>query len=152
VVLVVFGLVAMAVSSDAGCESDGDGSSASTDVATCDDAIVVQSASGSVNAPGDSALFASSESVTCELEEGSDDEEAVSALQDALNRCNGQNIAVDGDYGQATTQAVARVQAAHGLPADGAYGPATRDAMQWPAQSGGVMTCVSDVSASSDSS
>jgi peptidoglycan hydrolase-like protein with peptidoglycan-binding domain len=53
----------------------------------------------------------------------------VFVLQDALRRCYGQNIAQDAVYGEATRQAVINVQAFHGLPRDGAYGPDTRSRM-----------------------
>jgi Putative peptidoglycan binding domain len=58
--------------------------------------------------------------------------EGVYKLQNALNRCYGQNLTVDGVYGAATERAVKNVQAKYGLPQDGVYGPQTRAAMTWP--------------------
>lgn len=87
------------------------------------------------------------------MESGSGDEDAVRALQQALVTCNGQDIAVDGEFGEQTSQAVANVQEQNGLPADGTFDAATRDAMSWPVTSGsGTTTCVSNVSSSSDDS
>ncbi|HZA77421.1 MAG TPA: peptidoglycan-binding domain-containing protein [Acidimicrobiales bacterium] len=162
VVLVAFGLLALSMSSDAGCESgdddrvdvdvvedDVDVVEDDFDVDRCDGVVVVQSASGSTSLPSGDTRVESSASVECNMREGDVDEEAVRALQDALVRCNGQNIAVDGNFGQQTQQAIARVQEQNGLAADGFYGPETRDAMQWPATSAsGTTTCVSNVSSS----
>lgn len=58
--------------------------------------------------------------------------EAVRLLQEALVACNGQSITVDGRYGDGTRAAVRAVQERHGIGADGAYGPQTRDVMSWP--------------------
>ena len=158
VVLVAFGLLALSMSSDAGCESgdddrvDVDVVEDDVDVDRCDGVVVVQSASGSTSLPSGDTRVESSASVECNMREGDVDEEAVRALQDALVRCNGQNIPVDGDFGPQTQQAIARVQEQNGLAADGFYGPATRDVMQWPATSAsGTTTCVSDVSSSTAS-
>ncbi len=124
--------------------ADDTGGDTSGDTESCDDVVVEQSESGDVEVPGDTALFSSS-TVDCDVGEGSDDE-AVAALQDALARCNGQDVAVDGDYGPETSQAVANVQREGGVTADGTYDPETRRAMQWPAtSSSGEVTCVSDV-------
>lgn len=73
-------------------------------------------------------------SAVCQLGPGSDDAEAVRALQHALAACNGQGIAADGVYGAGTEDAVAAVQAGLGLEVDGIYGPQTRVAMSWPTE------------------
>lgn len=147
VVFVVFGLVAIAASSDASCQSgtdaddDFDLGEGTDGLSTCDGVVVVESPSGSVQLPGDTALFGSSESVDCGLGDGSGDEEAVVALQTALVRCNGQDIAVDGEYGSQTAEAVTRVQERAGVSADGTFDPDTRQAMQWSTSTASV-TCV----------
>lgn len=130
---------------DPGQAGDGDGGSESDgETESCDDVVVDQSDVGDVEVPGDAAVFSES-TVDCDVGEGSDDE-AVAALQDALVRCNGQDVAVDGDYGPATAEAVANVQRQAGVSADGTYDPETRQAMQWPAtSSSGEVTCVSDL-------
>jgi Putative peptidoglycan binding domain len=97
----------------------------------CDDVVIVESGSAEVDVPGESHIFSES-SVDCEMSEG-DDGAAVAALQDALERCNGQNVDVDAEYGPQTSQAVAAVQAQNGLDADGTYGPDTMRVMSWPA-------------------
>ncbi|HKA83398.1 MAG TPA: peptidoglycan-binding domain-containing protein [Acidimicrobiales bacterium] len=146
-VLVLFGLAALA-SADSSCQNNGDndfdfdGQNAST----CDGVVVIQSASASASVPGNTSLISSDSSVSCVMHEGSGNDEAVTALQTALVQCNGQSVTIDGNFGAATTQAVANVQRQHGLPADGAYGPATLEVMSWPTGSGG---CVSSVSVSS---
>jgi peptidoglycan hydrolase-like protein with peptidoglycan-binding domain len=146
-VLVLFGLAALA-SADSSCQNNGDsdfdfdGATAST----CDGVVVVQTASASSQVPGNTSLISSDESVSCVMREGSADEDAVIALQTALVRCNGQSVNIDGNFGAATSEAVMNVQRQHGLPADGAYGPATLEVMSWPTGSGG---CVSSVSVSS---
>jgi hypothetical protein len=85
---------------------------------------------GTVTLPIDSEddAFASSD---CTFGRGQADE-SVWLVQAALNQCNGQAAPVDGVNGSTTQQAVAAVQAARGLSADGAYGPDTRAAMAWP--------------------
>jgi Putative peptidoglycan binding domain len=146
-VLVLFGLAALATA-DGGCQNNGDDDFDFDDQAasTCDGVVVVQSASVSAQVPGNTSLISSDSSVSCVMREGSDNEEAVTALQTALVQCNGQSVTIDGNFGASTSQAVANVQRQHGLPADGAYGPATLEVMSWPTGSGG---CVSSVSVSS---
>jgi hypothetical protein len=67
----------------------------------------------------------------CELRQGNSGD-GVYKLQDALNRCYGHNLAVDGAYGPATRAAVVNVQTRLRIGADGIYGPNTRAAMTWP--------------------
>ena len=100
----------------------------------CDDAVVAESGAVSVVVPGDGSILDSSD-LTCQVDEGSD-AEAVAALQEALVRCNGQPVVVDGELGPGTRGAVTNVQQQHGLAADGAYGPATMRVMQWPTADG----------------
>jgi hypothetical protein len=147
-VLVVFGLLALSAA-NGGCvvaEGDGDfdfgvsdelavdGDGVAVDgdnLATCDGVVVVAADGGTAQVPGETGLF-SSESTACEMEAGQGDEDAVVVLQNALVRCNGQAVAVDGEYGPETTRAVIAVQRQAGVAADGAYGPATLQAMRWP--------------------
>lgn len=49
----------------------------------------------------------------------------VSWLQTALNKANNAGLAVDGDFGSGTKQAVINFQKSNGLDADGIAGPAT---------------------------
>jgi uncharacterized Zn-binding protein involved in type VI secretion len=148
-VLVVFGLLALSAA-NGGCvvaEGDGDfdfGVSNELDVdgddlavdgdnlATCDGVVVVAADGGTAQVPGETGLFGTSESTTCEMEAGQGDEDAVVVLQNALVRCNGQAVAIDGEYGPETTRAVIAVQRQAGVAVDGAYGPATLQAMRWP--------------------
>jgi hypothetical protein len=148
-VLVLFGLAAIA-STDSGCDigngNDGD-FDFDSDAPTCDGVVVVETESGNAQVPGNTSLTGSDDTANCVMREGSGDDEAILVLQSALTRCNGQSLAVDGDYGAQTTQAVMNVQQQHGVTADGAYGPATLEVMGWPSTGSGG--CVSGVSAGS---
>jgi hypothetical protein len=115
-----------------------DGASASDG---CDDVVIVQSGEAEVDVPGESRVI-QQESVECSMSEGEGDSDAVAALQDALVRCNGQSVTVDGNYGPQTTAAVAAVQAQNGLDADGTYGTDTMRAMSWPVTTSSGVTCV----------
>ncbi|HEX6421197.1 MAG TPA: peptidoglycan-binding domain-containing protein [Acidimicrobiales bacterium] len=154
VILVVVALAAIGFAADgqddAGSRDDDAGEVDRSDGSdACDGVTVVQSASGSAELPAGESWTESS--VECDIAEGGDGE-AVRALQDALVRCNDQDIAVDGEYGEQTRAAVARVEALSGLEADGVYDPATREAMRWPVTSAsGETTCVTDVSSDSAS-
>jgi peptidoglycan hydrolase-like protein with peptidoglycan-binding domain len=158
VVLVAFGLLALAMSPNSGCGSDGDSADQAdqgnvdvdtADEPTCDGVVVVQSASGSTSVPGGEVRADSSTSVACDMREGDVDEDAVRAVQAAMVRCNGQDVTVDGNFGPETRAALAQIQQQSGLSADGFYGPATREAMQWPATSAsGTTVCISNVSSS----
>jgi len=147
IALVLFGLVALAASSDSGCQAgtddddDFDLGDDTEGLSICDGVVVVESPSGPVQLPGDTALFGSPESVDCALGDGGGDEEAVVALQTALVRCNGEDVAIDGEYGSQTADAVTRVQDRGGVAADGTFDPDTRRAMQWPTASADT-TCV----------
>jgi hypothetical protein len=155
VILILFALLAL--SSVNGCESinsngdfdwgvsdeatasDGtatsDGTSTSSGLPTCDGVVVISVDSESVRVPGDTGIF-SSASPACGMSEGRGSADAVVVLQDALTRCNREDVATDGEYGPQTTAAVADVQRRAGITADGEYGPATLEAMRWPTTSG----------------
>ena len=157
-VLVVLGLVAVGLAADENGDPEADSSRDVDesedfdfgDESSCDGVVVVERASGTAEVPGGDTW--SESSVDCDMSEGQGDDDAVRSLQDALVTCNGQDIPVDGEYGEQTRQAVARVEEQNGLPVDGAFDPDTRDAMRWPATSAsGTTTCVSDVESSSDS-
>jgi peptidoglycan hydrolase-like protein with peptidoglycan-binding domain len=159
VILILFGLVALA--SVNGCESiDGDGDfdfgisdeataadgtttseSTSDGLPTCDGVVVIDVDSASVRVPGDTGIF-SSASTSCGMSEGRGDEDAVVVLQDALTRCNREDVAVDGEYGPQTAAAVTDVQQRARITADGEYGPATLQAMRWPTTTSGGTDCV----------
>jgi peptidoglycan hydrolase-like protein with peptidoglycan-binding domain len=161
-ILVLFGLLALASAN--GCEpvdgngdfdfgvsdeatagdgtTTGDGTSTSNGLPTCDGVVVIAVDSESVRVPGDTGVF-SSASAACGMSEGRGDEEAVVVLQDALTRCNREEVALDGEYGPQTAAAVADVQRRAGITADGEYGPATLEAMRWPTTStSGGIDCV----------
>jgi hypothetical protein len=156
-ILVLFGLLALASAN--GCESiDSNGdfdfgtggeATASDGLPTCDGVVVIDVASEPVRVPGDTDLF-SSASPTCEMSVGQGAEDAVMVLQDALARCNGESVSVDGEYGPQTAAAVMNVQERAGIAADGEYGPATLQAMRWPTTttSGASTNCVAGASSS----
>jgi peptidoglycan hydrolase-like protein with peptidoglycan-binding domain len=155
-ILILFALLALA--SVNGCESinaDGDfdwgisdeatasdGTSTTDGLPTCDGVVVISVDSESVRVPGDTGIFSSASSA-CGMSEGRGAEEAIVVLQDALTRCNGEDVAADGEYGPQTAAAVADVQRQAGITADGEYGPATLQAMRWPTTStSGGTNCV----------
>jgi murein L,D-transpeptidase YcbB/YkuD len=143
VVLVIVALAAIGV---ANSQDDDVGTDDASDVAegdTCDSVVIVQRASGSATVPGAETFEESS--VDCVITEGSGDDEAVQAVQEALVTCNGQAVEVDGEYGPQTSEAVARVEGQNGLPADGVYDSQTLDAMRWPVTSPSGTTCVDDI-------
>lgn len=72
-------------------------------------------------------------SYACILQLGNYNNWGVVALQNALVRCYGQNIAIDGDFGSATKTALQNAQRREGIPADGVYGPQTNSVLNWPA-------------------
>jgi hypothetical protein len=72
----------------------------------------------------------------CDLGPGNNSN-AVVILQDTLNNCYGQNLATDGNYGPLTQEAVEDAQQAVHIPADGVYGPQTRDHIKWYDYAGG---------------
>jgi peptidoglycan hydrolase-like protein with peptidoglycan-binding domain len=149
VILILFALLALA--SVNGCESidsNGDfdfgtsdeatasgGTTTSSGLSTCDGVVVINVDSESVRVPGDTGIF-SSASAACGMSEGQGGADAVVVLQDALTRCNREQVAADGEYGPQTAAAVADVQQRAGITADGEYGPATLEAMRWPTTSG----------------
>jgi hypothetical protein len=160
--LVLFGLAALAYA-NGGCDlsrapqAEGDGSFDFTvddedvdnadGLSTCDGVVVVESASRTAQVPGQTGVLGTSASAACEMRPGQGDEEAVAVLQTALAQCNGQTVAVDGQYGPQTTSAVEAVQRQAGVAGDGEYGPDTFQAMRWPATptSGDCVASVSQV-------
>jgi peptidoglycan hydrolase-like protein with peptidoglycan-binding domain len=70
---------------------------------------------------------------TCYMNQGWQDflSGPVTALQLSLNYCYGMGLVVDGKFGPATAAALRSVQSVEGIPADGIYGPQTRDNMKW---------------------
>jgi hypothetical protein len=156
-VLVAFALFALATA-NGGCESvleDADGDfdfdvvdevDGGGDLPTCDGVVVVEAASGSAQVPGNTGLLETSSSAACEMEPGRGDEEAVAVLQTALARCNGHPVAIDGEYGPETEQAVIAVQRQAGVGADGAYGPVTLQVMRWPTTTASGVECVAGTS------
>jgi hypothetical protein len=156
-VLVLFGIAAVAAA-DSSCGA-GNGTDADADfdldlgdddgLAACDGVVVVRTASGTAAVPGNTSFFDSDESPNCDLRAGGGgDDEAIEVLQNALVRCNGQSIAVDGEYGSGTVRAVTNVQRQHGIAADGAYGPATLQVMDWPGSGGSG--CVTGVTSAAE--
>ena len=159
-ILIVFGLLALA-SANGFTSSNGDfdfgtgdeasasgDTSASDGLPTCDGVVVINVASETVRVPADIDLF-SSASTACGMSVGQGGQDAVTVLQDALARCNGEGVSVDGEYGPQTAGAVMDVQQGAGITANGEYGPATLEAMRWPTTStSGVTDCVTGASSS----
>jgi peptidoglycan hydrolase-like protein with peptidoglycan-binding domain len=73
----------------------------------------------------------------CTMRRGYMNNWGVVVLQRALQRCYGQRIAIDGDFGPATAAALRNAQRLHHLAVDSVYGPRTRLAMHWPTGSSG---------------
>jgi peptidoglycan hydrolase-like protein with peptidoglycan-binding domain len=70
-------------------------------------------------------------STTCYMAQGANSN-AVKRLQTTLNRCYGQSLVVDGDFGSRTKAALKVAQGWNWLlTADGEYGPKTRDGIKW---------------------
>jgi hypothetical protein len=113
----------------------------------CDGTAPFAAAGGSVRLPVDGPI-APFGSPDCRLDRWTGSDDAVRLLQDALARCNGQAVTVDGAYGPQTSQAVSAVQEGHGARVDGVYGPDTRRAMAWPQDTGdGGVSCDSSPAA-----
>lgn len=90
--------------------------------------------------------------VGCQMAQGAYGKH-VKALQTALTKCYGQNIAVDSDFGPATKQALKNAQttinkqlASSGsktrISVDGVYGSETRTYLAWPFYGGYVQYCI----------
>lgn len=75
---------------------------------------------GFVTAP----LNSSRTTAKCALERGANNS-AVRALQSSIVKCYGINIAIDGDFGGNTFNALKTVQGRIGAGVDGEYGPQT---------------------------
>jgi hypothetical protein len=88
---------------------------------TCDIGLVWQD----TFVPGeDSGSF----SPNCVMGQGAHSN-AVGTLQENLNYCHGQHLAVDNDFGPLTQSALMTVQRALNIAVDGVYGPQTARAM-----------------------
>ena len=72
---------------------------------------------------------ASMDTMRCYLESGTNGL-GVSTLQSSLKYCYGKSIAVDGAFGPATYNALMQVQSSLGVTIDGIYGPGTGAAMK----------------------
>jgi hypothetical protein len=68
--------------------------------------------------------------IDCLLGVGNDSP-AVRVLQETLNQCYGNSLAVDGVFGPKTEEALIQAQRAENIPADGVYGPQTREHIKW---------------------
>lgn len=77
------------------------------------------------------ALLPVASSTSCYLNYGTWNNEGVEVLQTTLNKCYGESLVRDGDYGYGTRAAVQRTQSKVGVGVDGVYGPNTRSAMRW---------------------
>lgn len=66
---------------------------------------------------------------------------AVRTLQRNLNRCYGESLTVDGQFGPLTQAALKRAQRSSGTAADGVYGPNTRNALIWYSVRGSSSYC-----------
>lgn len=83
--------------------------------------------------PGNGAWYKiprAGDSYNCILESGNNSV-AVTVLQQTLNKCYGQGIATDGAFGPATYQALMNAQRADGIGVDGVYGPVTKSNLKW---------------------
>ena len=74
-------------------------------------------------------------STDCQLKRGVNND-AVRVLQASAANILDRNLAVDGDFGGNTQQAVRDVQRVYGIRIDGVYGPQTRGALCWLTVSG----------------
>lgn len=61
---------------------------------------------------------------------------AVMVLQNALNKCYGRSLVVDGSFGPKTYTALMYAQAYHGIAVDGVWGPVTRKTVKLPDTNG----------------
>ncbi|WP_190195832.1 peptidoglycan-binding domain-containing protein [Streptomyces djakartensis] len=96
---------------------------------TCTDVVRKYSASGErMFIP----VYYSTLNDTCLMRRGNYDNNAVKYLQEVLRDIYHYDIAVDGDFGPATENALIRLQRQLRITADGIYGPQTRDAICWP--------------------
>lgn len=107
----------------------------------CDGTTAYRSPAGSFTVPTQDRVLGAARA--CVLGPAGGEGMPVRALQHALATCYGQRVAVEGEYGGATSDAVAAAQRLHGLAVDGAYGPQTADALLWPTIAGnGAVSCV----------
>jgi hypothetical protein len=104
------------------------GAPASASLATCYTTTGLDtSAYGPVSVP---SAGSTADSTSCAMSLNANSS-AVSRLQQTLNKCNGQSISEDGQFGPATKSALQAAQRLRGVTGDGVYGPVTRDALRW---------------------
>lgn len=72
----------------------------------------------------------SSAGFNCVLESGVNSQ-GVQALQENLNKCYGRSLVVDGAFGPATYNALMYAQGVAGIGVDGVYGTITRKNLKW---------------------
>jgi peptidoglycan hydrolase-like protein with peptidoglycan-binding domain len=72
----------------------------------------------------------SSAGFSCVLESGVNSQ-GVSALQQTLNKCYGRSLVVDGAFGPATYNALMYAQGVAGIAVDGVYGSGSRKNLKW---------------------
>jgi murein L,D-transpeptidase YcbB/YkuD len=121
--------------------SQGFGTTSNGDQEVCEGTTSYTSDTGTYVLPTDTndALFGARD---CMLSTTAGSGPPVQALQAALATCYQQPVAPDGVYGPGTAAAVQAVQAVSGLPADGTFGEATSEAMEWPTSTpGGQVVC-----------
>lgn len=103
--------------------------------------LAVSYCSSYVNiAPGTGVWYkipSSGTNVSCVLESGNNSV-AVRTLQETLVRCYGRSLTLDGAFGPATYNALMYAQSAAGIAVDGVYGTNTRKNIKWW---GGGSTC-----------
>jgi hypothetical protein len=126
-----------APSEDTNGSADGDGSGDA-----CDTTTAFDSPQGRYVIPADNA-DSQAAARDCILTVDTGEGGPVEALQLTLRGCYLAPIDADGDFGTATRDALAAVQASLGLNPDGSYGPQTAGAIAWPTtDDNGDMACV----------
>jgi hypothetical protein len=120
--------------------SDEEAATEQTITSQCTGAMLRQGAGPNISdpippvVPGPGPVYlipiAHSGSSLCFLAQG-DTSPAVVALQHAMRVCYFQAVAIDGDFGPHTKQALINLQRQLGITADGVYGPQTRRRMKF---------------------
>lgn len=120
VVAVVGGSAALALTGGAAAHAAPVSPAAAQRSATCTTTALASVMDGQASVPANPTT-----GTDCIMRTGRGAAVAVKDLQDSLNRCYGQHLAVDGRYGPRTTAAVRFAQARGGVRRDGVYGPQT---------------------------